>query len=206
MRRSSKQLRNPSGHLPGRTDEIHSCSRGPTPQLQVPLVARPRNQFHRHLKVACFWRPFVCWAAVNIAARFPRSSIPSWPSRGSRQSNQPVHAGSPTPPNACPRATGGVVRFHLPGFADRARVLRARCARGSSLSYSVGAWVKRQQHASAKPGHVIQRRRERMFVALFSFVLAEQAHHPMQFLTTIGRAFPTSRRGPVRRTVRHLRH
>lgn len=56
------------------------------------------------------------------------------------------------------------------------------------------------------PDHVTQRRSERMFVALFSFVLAEQAYHPMQFLTTIGRSFPTSRRGPVRRTVRHLRH
>src|SRR5258708_37865464 len=53
--------------------------------------------------------------------------------------------------------------------------------------------------------HVTQRRSERMFVALFSFVLAEQAHHPMQFLTTTGRSSPTSRRGPVRRTVRHLR-
>lgn len=31
---------------------------GPTPELQVPLVARRRNQLNRHEKVARFWRPF----------------------------------------------------------------------------------------------------------------------------------------------------
>jgi len=32
--------------------------RRPAPQLQVPLVAPPRNQLNRHEKVARFWRPF----------------------------------------------------------------------------------------------------------------------------------------------------
>jgi hypothetical protein len=45
-------------------------SRRAAPQLQVPLVARPRNHLYRHGKVATLWRPFRLLATVSIAARF----------------------------------------------------------------------------------------------------------------------------------------
>ena len=75
---------------------------------------------------------FVCWAAVNIAARLPLSSIRSWPSCGVKTIavNQ-IHGAFLTPPGVCPRA-GARRRAPRPCSGQRSAMLGCRKAAADS--------------------------------------------------------------------------
>ena len=63
----------------GERGGIPSSSRGPAPQLQVPLVAGPRNQLNRHEKVARFRRPFRFLGSSQHRGQVPSQLDPESP-------------------------------------------------------------------------------------------------------------------------------
>ena len=58
---------------PARTRLTSISSRRPVPELQVPAVARPRNQLYLDREVADIWRPLAVSGRTQHSARSPFS-------------------------------------------------------------------------------------------------------------------------------------